>query len=99
MDAGGFQEAWTEGRALNLESAVAEALLPVKTIPVGGNRPFDLTDREMEVLELLAEGKSDREIGDLLFISTRTAQTLGKLDVSSRSAATTLAIREGLAKV
>jgi non-specific serine/threonine protein kinase len=104
MDTADFQVAWHAGRALPLESAVAEALLPIKVVAAGENRPFDLTDREVEVLELLAEGKSDREIGDQLFISTRTAQThvshiLGKLGVSSRSAATNVAIREGIAKV
>jgi non-specific serine/threonine protein kinase len=104
MDAESFQAAWTAGRALNLETAVAEALLPIEITPAGGERRFDLTDRELEVLRLLAQGKSDRDIGEELFISTRTAQThvshiLAKLGVSSRSAATNVAIREGIAMV
>jgi two-component system, NarL family, response regulator NreC len=42
-----------------------------------GNRsvPVDpLTDRERQVLKLIAEGRTDRQIGELLFISLRTAQ-------------------------
>jgi non-specific serine/threonine protein kinase len=102
LSADDFRVAWEAGRSLTLEAAVAEAMAPIETAAARDERPFDLTDREVEVLGLLAEGKSDREIGDLLFISTRTAQThvshiLGKLGVSSRSAATNLAIREGIA--
>jgi predicted ATPase/DNA-binding CsgD family transcriptional regulator len=60
-----------------------------------------LTRREVEVLRLLAEGMSDREIAETLFISPRTAMThvtniLNKLDASSRTAAATFAVRHGL---
>jgi non-specific serine/threonine protein kinase len=104
LEADAFTAAWNAGRALVLEDAVAEAMLPVETTRGDATRMFDLTEREVEVLRLLAEGKSDRTIGEMLFISTRTAQAhvshiLGKLGVPSRSAATTLAIREGIAKL
>jgi non-specific serine/threonine protein kinase len=104
LGAEAFAAAWNAGRALGLEDAVAEAMLPVEATRGETTRMFDLTEREMDVLRLLAEGRSDREIGEMLFISTRTAQThvshiLGKLGVSSRSAATALAIREGLANL
>jgi DNA-binding NarL/FixJ family response regulator len=61
-----------------------------------------LTPREREVLKLLAEGATDREIADRLFISHRTAMQhvaniLGKLEVSSRTAAAAFALRHGLA--
>lgn len=51
-----------------------------------------LTERELEVLRLLAAGRSNREIGESLFISPKTASVhvsniLTKLDVSSRTAA------------
>ena len=52
----------------------------------------DLSSREREVLHLLAEGMTDREIGDSLTISTRTVQThvstiLHKLGVRNRAEA------------
>ena len=60
-----------------------------------------LTEREIEVLRLLVEGRSDKEIGAALFISHRTAMRhvaniLAKLDVSSRTAAAALAHRHGI---
>jgi DNA-binding CsgD family transcriptional regulator/tetratricopeptide (TPR) repeat protein len=61
-----------------------------------------LTKREIEVLRLLVDGMSDREIAENLFISPRTAMThvtniLNKLNVPSRTAAATYAVRHGLA--
>jgi DNA-binding NarL/FixJ family response regulator/Tfp pilus assembly protein PilF len=63
--------------------------------------PFRLTKREVEVLRLLSEGKTDRDIAAALFISPRTAGThvtniLGKLDVETRAAAVAAAFRHGL---
>ena len=54
--------------------------------------PGDLTAREWEVLALLAEGHSNLEISDLIFISRRTVEyhlqnIYGKLEVNSRAAA------------
>jgi non-specific serine/threonine protein kinase len=67
--------------------------------PVGGTA--GLTPRELEVLRLLAEGRSSREMADALFISHRTATThvaniLGKLGVDTRAAAVALAYRRGM---
>lgn len=61
-----------------------------------------LTDREREVLGLVAKGASNKEIGRVLFISERTARThvsniLVKLGLRSRTQAALWAIREGLA--
>jgi non-specific serine/threonine protein kinase len=61
-----------------------------------------LTEREMEVLQLLAEGLTNQEIADALFVSRRTAAThvdhiLTKLTVRSRTAAVAYAVRHGLA--
>lgn len=59
-----------------------------------------LTDREREVLRLLARGMSNREIGAELFITSKTASVhvsniLAKLGVASRVEAAAIAYREG----
>ena len=60
-----------------------------------------LTRRELEVLALLAEGRSNRQIAETLFISESTAgvhvsNILGKLGVSGRTEAAAVAFRAGL---
>ena len=60
-----------------------------------------LTDRELEVLELLAVGRTNREIGEALFIAPKTASVhvsriLGKLEVRGRVEAATKAQRLGI---
>jgi DNA-binding NarL/FixJ family response regulator len=60
-----------------------------------------LTSRELEVLQLVAAGRSNGEIGTALFISTKTASVhvsniLAKLGVSGRGEAAALAHRLGL---
>jgi DNA-binding CsgD family transcriptional regulator len=63
--------------------------------------PFDLTDRELEVLRLLAVGLSNREIGETLYMSPKTASVhvsriFTKLGVSGRVEAAAIAHRHGL---
>jgi DNA-binding NarL/FixJ family response regulator len=60
-----------------------------------------LSPRELDVLRLIVEGKSDREIASDLFISPHTvmrhvSNILGKLEVESRTAAATHALRHNL---
>ena len=60
-----------------------------------------LSSRELEVLRLVAAGRSNREIGELLFISEKTAgrhlsNIFTKLDVHSRAEAARIAAEQGL---
>lgn len=60
-----------------------------------------LTPRECEVLQLLAEGKSTKQIASLLHVNIKTVQShrrhiMEKLDIHSTSGLTKYAIREGL---
>ena len=71
-----------------LAPAVASRLLARMRAP-----RVSLSSREIEVLRLVADGRSNREIGELLFISEKTAgrhlsNIFVKLDVPSRAAAT-----------
>jgi DNA-binding NarL/FixJ family response regulator len=58
-----------------------------------GSRADQLSSRELEVLRLLSEGLTDREIADLLTVSSRTVEAhvgsiLRKLGARNRAAAT-----------
>jgi DNA-binding NarL/FixJ family response regulator len=78
----------------------------LSALPVDRDRrskplPYGLSPREIEVLRLLVDGQTDREIAMTLFISHRTVMRhvtgiLNKLGVSSRTAAATRAVRDGM---
>ena len=100
-----FTAAWEEGRRLTPEQAVSEALtqLPEPRAEPGiATAPDDrLTPREMDVLSLLVQGKTDREIAEALFVSVRTAHghvanILAKFKVHTRTAAVAAAIAAGI---
>jgi predicted ATPase/DNA-binding CsgD family transcriptional regulator/DNA-binding XRE family transcriptional regulator len=103
-----FAAACSAGAGLSLERALAEATSVVPPRPVAAiatssrqGTPFDLTPRELDVLRLLAEGRSDKEIGAALLISHRTvmihvSRILAKLAVPSRALAAGEAARRGL---
>jgi DNA-binding NarL/FixJ family response regulator len=66
--------------------------------------PETLTPRETEVLQLLAQGKSNHDIGSDLVIALKTVKThvgniLSKLGVSSRTQAALYAVRTGLVSI
>ena len=63
-----------------------------------------LTEREIEVIVLIAQGYSNQMIGDLLFISERTVRThvsniLSKLHLANRTQAALYALKEGLTEL
>jgi DNA-binding CsgD family transcriptional regulator len=108
-----FAAAWAAGRDLPMPQAVAEALTVAEVVvaepapddvartPALPKAAFGLTPRESEVFGLLAEGRSDREIGEALFISPKTAgvhvgNILAKLGVHNRGEAIAFAHRAGL---
>ncbi len=69
--------------------------------PVEQETPFGLTRRELQVLELVASGATNREIGERLFMAEKTASVhvsriLTKLDVRGRTEAAAVAHRHGI---
>ena len=97
-----FDLAWSAGRERSIEQAFETATtMSLITPAVGPAAPFGLTTREIEVLRLIAEGLSDQDIADELFIGYRTvtshvANIRGKLNVTSRTAAGAQALRLGI---
>ncbi len=70
------------------------------TIHFGMVKPIDLTPRELDVIRLVAEGLSNKEIGQALSISPRTVNfhldnLFSKLGVRSRTEAAIFALRQG----
>ena len=87
---------------VHLAPAAARELAKALRPPGSGPGPEPLTDREREVLALVATGASNQEIGRALSISERTARThvsniLTKVGLRSRTQAALWAIREGIA--
>jgi NarL family two-component system response regulator LiaR len=69
-----------------------------------GEENLTLTERETEVLRLVAQGLSNQEIADRLFISEATVRThvsslLNKLHLASRTQAALYALKQGLANL
>jgi predicted ATPase/DNA-binding CsgD family transcriptional regulator len=116
LDAGTLRAAWAEGGALSWEQAIAYSLVSAAehamppTAPSGGERPGAhagagypdrLTAREVEILRLLAGGKSNPAIADELVLSIHTverhvANAYAKIGVHTRVDATAYALRHGL---
>lgn len=88
--------------AMNAEPLLAELLAQGSApAPATGSSAAVLTPREAEILALVAEGRSNGEIGEQLFISTKTVSAhvcniLAKLDAASRTEAAAVARRRGL---
>ncbi len=112
---GGFRTAWNVGREMPLAEAIVAASA-VASGPIGGKsqgaegvrrgptssaETVELTSRERDVLRLLVDGRSSREIAADLFISHRTVTThvaniFAKLGVDSRAAAVAFAFQHQL---
>ena len=96
-----WEEAVAEGKAMGLEQAIEYAFAQHKP-STPEQHPGGLTSREVEVLGLVAEGLTNVQVAQRLFLSPRTIDThlssiYHKLGVSSRAAAVRFALEQGLA--
>ena len=88
-------------------SLAREALLPTTPAPgvgAGEERYQSLTDREKQVLKLVAEGNSNKEMAQLLGISVKTAMShrermMQKLDIHNRTELVKFALKQGVIKL
>jgi predicted ATPase/class 3 adenylate cyclase/DNA-binding CsgD family transcriptional regulator len=110
-----YELAWRHGRALSLDEAVAEALA-VEAAPAPGHAtvppvspsspapasPAGLSPREIEVLRLIAAGRTSKEVAEALVLSIRTVErhithVYEKIGARGRADATAFALKHGLA--
>ena len=105
-----FAAAWTDGRAMTLQQAIADALAARESLAAKAKSTAKLTEgkgvgpltpREREVAALIAQGKTNREIAIIMVITERTADThvqhiLNKLGVGSRAQIAGWAVAHGL---
>jgi predicted ATPase/DNA-binding CsgD family transcriptional regulator len=108
-----FDMRWLQGASLPWPQVIAEAAVVLEHIATGTDdtarslapQPrvaFGLTSREREVLELLTQRLTNKEIAEALFVGARTVQThtisiFTKLGVDNRRDAAAVAVRRGLA--
>jgi len=89
----------------SLEPGIARKVLQELSQGSGGKPTTDpLTERELEVLRLIAQGLANKEIAAKLFVAEWTVRThvsniLGKLQLASRTQAALFAIRSGIASL
>jgi two-component system, NarL family, response regulator LiaR len=93
------------GEARLHPEVMRKLMTQVAAQPASGNQANGphLTDREQEVIRLVAQGRNNREIADLLVISEKTAKAhisniLGKLGLDDRTQMAIYAIKHGLVK-
>ena len=84
-----------------LQPVVASKLLAHMRKPAADALPEPLTEREREVLGLLAQGKANKEIAAALVITERTVKfhissIMGKLGAGNRTEVVSLAVQQGL---
>jgi DNA-binding NarL/FixJ family response regulator len=89
-------------RQTYLSPTIADAVVAGYTLPRGkGNAPRNLSSRELEILQRIADGQSTKAIASVLAVSSKTIEThrrrmMGKLGLHSVAALTKYAVREGL---
>jgi non-specific serine/threonine protein kinase len=95
-----FSAAWSEGRTMTPEQAIEYALEPSPATPQPNNTA-QLSAREVEVLTLVAQGLTDSQVAERLYLSPRTVgqhlrSIYRKLGVPSRAAAAKAAVERSL---
>ncbi len=85
----------------NLQKPSAHIVSEPEQTKASRTNPYGLTDRELDVLELMVEGLTNPQIADKLIITRATAKAhvhsiLQKLCATSRTQATVMAMKEGL---
>jgi len=109
LDVEAFAAAWVAGRVLPIEEAIADGVAMAvegQPVPTTGSKARGvhstaLTRRERDVLRLLTERRSDREIAAALFVGPRTVEThvahlFAKIGAKNRAEAAALAVRRDL---
>ncbi|HEU0113719.1 MAG TPA: LuxR C-terminal-related transcriptional regulator, partial [Thermomicrobiales bacterium] len=107
LGAAAFDKTWRTGRRLPPQQAAAEAVALAAADAVSGAdadvpAPHGrLTRRQLEVLRLLAQRQTDKEIAEALYVSPRTVQQhvgqiFNKLAVNNRREAAAAAVRLGI---
>lgn len=90
-----------EGKAVIHPDATAKLLKEFVSLSESQSREYGLSGREMEILQLLAEGKSNKDIGKELWISEQTVKThvshiFEKMGTKDRTETVAKALRTGL---
>jgi DNA-binding NarL/FixJ family response regulator len=103
VDVMAWDEAWEVGRRLSLEEAIqaAQALSAESRATGGGSPSPELTDRQLEILRLVAAGLGNKEIAARLFIAPGTVKrhlenVFAKIGVRTRAAVAVWAIENDL---
>ena len=104
LDEATWETLWTEGQNMTLDqaSAFARSNPEADAAAIPRAQPGGLTRREREIAQLVAQGKSNREIGDVLVIAERTVEghvsnILSKLGFRSRAQISVWVVENGLA--